>query len=50
MSEKIYKVMGGSGALNITIGVITIVAGIAGGILLIISGAKLLNGRSKILF
>lgn len=50
MEEKIYKLMNGSGVLNITIGVITLVAGIAGGVLLIISGAKLLAGKSKILF
>ncbi len=50
MEEKIYKTMSGSGALNITLGVIAIVAGIAGGVLLIVSGAKLLAGKSKIMF
>lgn len=50
MEEKIYKTMSGTGALNITLGVITIVAGIAGGVLLIVSGAKLLAGKSKIMF
>lgn len=50
MEEKTYKTMGGSGALNITIGVITLVVGVAAGVLLIISGAKLLAGRNKILF
>ncbi|MBQ8592284.1 MAG: hypothetical protein IJ485_06025 [Lachnospiraceae bacterium] len=50
MEEKLYKTLNGSGALNITIGVIAIVAGVAAGILLIISGAKLLSGKSKILF
>lgn len=50
MEEKIYKTMGGSGALAITIGIITMVTGIVGGILLIISGGKLLHKRSKILF
>ena len=47
MEEKIYKIMSGAGALNLVIGV---VAGITGGVLLIISGAKLLAGKSKILF
>ncbi len=46
MEEKIYKTMSGSGALNI----VTLVAGITGGVLLIISGAKLLSSKSKILF
>jgi hypothetical protein len=50
MEEKIYKTMSGSGALNITLGVITIVTGIACGVLLIVSGAKLLAGKSKIMF
>lgn len=50
MEEKIYKTMAGSGALNIVFGVISIVVGIAGGVLLIISGAKLLAGKSKIMF
>ena len=48
MEEKIYKTMAGSGALNIVFGVILV--GIAGGVLLIISGAKLLAGKSKIMF
>lgn len=50
MEEKIYKTMSGSGALNIVVGVATLVAGITGGVLLIISGAKLLSSKSKILF
>ncbi len=50
MEEKTYKTMGGSGALNITIGVVALVVGAASGVLLIISGAKLLAGRNKILF
>lgn len=50
MEEKIYKTMNGAGALNITLGVISLVAGVAGGVLLLISGAKLLARKSKILF
>ncbi|MCR4902573.1 MAG: hypothetical protein K6A23_06925 [Butyrivibrio sp.] len=50
MEEKTYKVMGNTGALNIAFGVIAIVAGTAAGVLLIISGAKLLQNRSKIIF
>lgn len=49
MEQKVYKVMRGAGATNIALGVITIVAGIVSGILLIITGAKLLAGKSKIL-
>lgn len=50
MEEKIYKIMGGSGATNIAVGICILVSGIASGILLIITGAKLLKNRSKILF
>ena len=34
MDEKVYKIMGRSGALAIVIGVISIVAGVAGRVLL----------------
>ncbi len=50
MEEKTYKTMRGAGSLNIILGVVAIVAGVASGVLLIISGAKLLAGKSKILF
>ena len=49
MNEKTYKVMGGAGALNIAFGIISIVVGIATGVLLIISGGKLLSGRKNII-
>ncbi|MCR5419207.1 MAG: hypothetical protein K6E84_09855 [Lachnospiraceae bacterium] len=50
MEEKTYKIMSGSGAANISIGVVLLVVGICSGVLLIISGAKLLSGKSKIIF
>ncbi|MBO5293367.1 MAG: hypothetical protein J6B10_09335 [Lachnospiraceae bacterium] len=50
MEEKVYKTMNGAGALNITLGVISLVAGVTAGILLLISGAKLLARKSQILF
>ena len=50
MGEKTYKVMRGTGATNIACGVICLVTGITVGVLLIISGAKLLAQKSKILF
>ena len=50
MEEKAYKVMSQNGALNITFGVIALVAGIAGGVLLIVGGARLLAAKSKLLF
>ncbi len=50
MEEKTYKLMGGSGALNIALGVVMLVTGIVSGTLLLISGAKLLARRNKIMF
>ena len=50
MEEKTYKIMGLTGGLNITLGVIAIAAGVAGGVLLLVSGARLLAAKSKLLF
>ena len=50
MNEKLYKTMGVSGAGNITIGIISIVTGVVSGIILIITGARLLKKRSEIMF
>ena len=50
MEQRVYKVMKGAGAANIAVGVIALVTGIVTGILLIITGAKLIAGKSKILF
>lgn len=50
MEEKVYKTMNGAGAMNIVLGVVTLTIGLAAGVLLIISGAKLLAQKSKILF
>ncbi len=49
MEEMIYKMLGRVGALNLVLGIIFIVTGLAAGVLLIISGAKLLFGKSKVL-
>ncbi len=50
MEEKVYKTMKGAGSMNIVLGIVSIAAGVAAGVLLIISGAKLIAGKSKILF
>lgn len=50
MEQKVYKVMKGAGAANIAAGVVTLVGGLAIGILLIVTGGKLIAGKSKILF
>lgn len=50
MDEKTYKKMKSSGALNLVIGVISIVTGLTAGILLVISGSKLLGHKPENLF
>ena len=49
MEEKTYKLLGGSGALNIAVGAVVLVSGIASGVLLIVNGARLLKKKSEIL-
>lgn len=48
--ERTYRIMRGTGATNVAVGIISIVVGTAIGILMIISGAKLLTQKGKILF
>lgn len=43
MEEKTYKLLGGSGALNIAVGAVVLVSGIASGVLLIVNGARQLG-------
>lgn len=50
MNEKLYKRVKGSGAAAITTGIITAVAGVVCGILMIITGARLLAAKSDTLF
>jgi len=50
MEEKTYKTMNGAGAMNIVLGIVTMVVGVTAGVLLLICGAKLLAGKTKILF
>lgn len=49
MDEKLYKTITFSGAANLIIGICILVSGISAGILLIISGSKLLKSKKKIL-
>lgn len=50
MNEKIYKAMNRAGTAGITIGIIILTVGLASGILLIVSGARLLAHKGKVLF
>lgn len=50
MTEKVYKAMRNVGAANIVIGVISIVTGVTSGILLLVSGGRLLKVKKKLTF
>ena len=49
-NEHIYRSMRFSGTVNIIIGVLILVVGLVSGILLLISGGKLISGKSRIIF
>lgn len=50
MSEKIYITMKSVGVWNLVMGILLIIAGISGGVLMIVCGGKLLKKKSEILF
>jgi hypothetical protein len=50
MTEKVYKTMKSVGALNLVMGIIMIIAGVATGVMVIVNGAKLLAGKSDLTF
>jgi len=50
MTEKLYKKIKLSGTLNLVLGIIMIVFGIASGVMLIVSGGRLLSHKSDTLF
>lgn len=49
MNEKIYKTMSGAGASSLVLGIVVLVTGVAAGVMMIISGARLLKRKSEIL-
>ena len=49
MNEKIYKTMSRQGDRSIAVGIITLVTGVAAGVLMIVSGSRLLKRKSDIL-
>lgn len=50
MGEKAYNTMKKSGAANIAVGVIVLVTGIVTGVILLVSGGKLLKNKGNIMF
>lgn len=50
MNEKVYKTMENVGGWNIALGIVLIVVGVTMGVLQIIHGGRLLNGKKDITF
>lgn len=50
MEERTYTLLGRTGAANVVLGIIAIVAGIAVGVITIVNGAKLMRGKKYISF
>ncbi|MBR6365120.1 MAG: hypothetical protein IKS10_03345 [Lachnospiraceae bacterium] len=50
MGEKLYRSLTASGAANIAVGIIIIVAGVATGVVAIVNGARMLINRKTITF
>ncbi len=48
--EKAYKTMTSSSVMNITVGIIMIVAGLTAGIITVVNGARLLKDRHEMTF
>ena len=49
-NEKVYKVMRGTGGISIALGIVSIVIGVAVGVLTILNGARLLRSKSDLTF
>lgn len=49
-SEKTYKTMANVGAGDLALGIIILITGIVAGVLMIINGARLLKGKSDLMF
>lgn len=50
MNEKIYKTMSRCGAGSIALGIIVLVTGVASGVLMLVSGVRLLKRKTEITF
>ncbi len=49
MNEKIYKVMSGTGASSLVMGIVVLVTGVTVGVMMIVNGARLLKKKTEIL-
>lgn len=50
MGEKVYKIMKRSGTSSIVLGILCVVFGITVGVMCIVNGAKLIKGKTYMIF
>lgn len=49
MNEKIYKTMARIGAGSVAVGIVVLVTGIAAGVVMVVSGARLLKRKDDVI-
>lgn len=49
MNEKVFKSVSGASVMDIVLGVVVLVTGIAAGVLLLINGAKLMKSKNDLM-
>jgi hypothetical protein len=49
VNEKHYKMVGGAGVWSLVLGILSVVFGVAAGVMMIINGARLLKSNEDIL-
>ncbi len=50
MNEKLYKTVTNAGIWNLVMGIVILITGIASGVLLLVSSARLLKSKNTITF
>lgn len=50
MEENTYKTMANTGIASLVLGIVAICSGVALGVLMIVSGAKLIKAKSELTF
>lgn len=50
MNQKVYETMKSTGVVNIVFGILTMVIGIGTGIVMVVTGARLLKRKSEVMF
>lgn len=50
MNEKVFKTVANTGIANLVMGIVILVTGVTSGVLLLISGAKLMKSKDALMF